>query len=145
MLLELIQQHRDKIEELINQHGGNIEEGEEDFDLIGGILLFPTITDIAKSPLRMVFDVRTFDALAGLLLNLYHTDNSSNSLFPGSNWKYRESFIVPYPGEHSLSTCQASDQIPWVRSSNHYLVHQEFDGRPTGFVGFTSPAINKIN
>lgn len=47
MLLELIQQHRDKI-----------EEGEEDFDLIGGILLFPTITHIAKSPLGMVFGVR---------------------------------------------------------------------------------------
>ena len=48
MLLDLIQQHRDKIE----------EEGEEDFDLIGGILLFPTITHIAKSPLGMVFGVR---------------------------------------------------------------------------------------
>ena len=112
MLLELIQQHRDKIEELINQHGGNIEEGKEDFDLIGGILLFPTIIDIAKSPLGMVFGVRTLDALVGLLLNLYHTDNSSNSLFPGSNWKYRESFFVPCPGEHTLSACQASDQIP---------------------------------
>ena len=55
MLLELIQHHRDKI-----------EEGEEDFDLIGGILLFPTITDIAKSPLGMVFGVRTFDTLPEL-------------------------------------------------------------------------------
>ncbi|KAF6237577.1 hypothetical protein HO173_004467 [Letharia columbiana] len=45
ILLELIQQHRGKIE----------GEGEEDFDLIGGILLFPTITHIAKSPLGMVF------------------------------------------------------------------------------------------
>lgn len=63
MLLELIQQHRDKIQELLNQHGDNIEEGEEDFDLIGGILLFPTITDIAKSPLGMVFGVRTLEML----------------------------------------------------------------------------------
>ncbi|KAM0797839.1 hypothetical protein BDR22DRAFT_823910 [Usnea florida] len=45
MLLELIQQHRHKIE----------EDLEEDFDLIGGILLFPTITHIAQSPLGMVF------------------------------------------------------------------------------------------
>lgn len=44
ILLELIQQHRNKIE----------AEGEEDFDLIGGILLFPTITHIAQSPLGMV-------------------------------------------------------------------------------------------
>ena len=48
MLLDLIQRHRDKIE----------QEGEEDFDLIGGILLFPTITHIAKSPLGMLFGVR---------------------------------------------------------------------------------------
>lgn len=60
MLLELIQQHRDKI----------VKEGEEDFDLIGGILLFPTIMHIAKSPLGMVFGVRTFDPLPGLKLNL---------------------------------------------------------------------------
>ena len=40
ILLELIQQHKTKI-----------DDGEEDFDLIGGILLFPTITDIAGSPL----------------------------------------------------------------------------------------------
>ena len=59
MLLELVQHHR-----------GKIEEGEEDFDLIGGILLFPTITDIAKSPLGMVFGVRTFDPLSDLQLNL---------------------------------------------------------------------------
>lgn len=50
MLLELIQQHPNKI-----------EEGEEDFDLIGGILLFPTITHIAQSPLGMVFGVRIHD------------------------------------------------------------------------------------
>ena len=43
MLLELIRQHRDVI-----------ARGEEDFDLIGGILLFPTITHIAKSPLGVV-------------------------------------------------------------------------------------------
>ena len=46
ILLELIGHHRDKI-----------DEGEEDFDLIGGILLFPTITHIAKSPLGMVASV----------------------------------------------------------------------------------------
>lgn len=72
MLLELVQQHRDKIRELTEQHRHEIEEEgeEEDFDLIGGILLFPTITHIAKSPLGMVFGVRTFDRPPGLQLNL---------------------------------------------------------------------------
>ena len=145
MLLELIQQHRNKIQELINQHGDGGEKDEEDFDLIGGILLFPTITHIAKSPLGMVFGVCTLDPLLGLLLNLYDTENPSNSIFPSSYWKYRENFIVPGPGKHSLSARQASDQIPRVRSNNHYLVHQKPDGRQTSFVGLPFPEINEFN
>ncbi|KAL6713953.1 hypothetical protein ACLMJK_008447 [Lecanora helva] len=43
MLLEIIKRHRDRI-----------HSGARDFDLIGGILLFPTITDIAQSPLGVV-------------------------------------------------------------------------------------------
>ena len=144
MLLELIQQHRNKIQELIEQHGSKPEEGEEDFDLIGGILLFPTITHIAKSPLGMVFGVCTLDALIGLLLKLCDIENSSNSVFPSSYWKYRESFIVPDPGKHSLSACQASDQVPRVRSNNHYLVHQKPDGGQTGFVRVFPPGTQSI-
>lgn len=45
--------------ELIRQHRKRIDGGEEDFDLIGGILLFPTITHIAKSPQGMMYDVST--------------------------------------------------------------------------------------
>ena len=47
ILLEMIRQHRQRIE----------ESGEEDFDLIGGILLFPTIVNIAKSPSGLVASV----------------------------------------------------------------------------------------
>ena len=46
ILLELIQRHRDKINDV-----------GDDFDLIGGILLFPTITHIAESPMGMVASV----------------------------------------------------------------------------------------
>ncbi len=46
ILLELIRRHRDRI-----------VDGEKDFDLIGGVLLFPTITHIAQSPLGMVASV----------------------------------------------------------------------------------------
>ena len=46
ILLELIQHHKTKV-----------DSGREDFDLIGGILLFPTITHIAKSPSGMVASV----------------------------------------------------------------------------------------
>ena len=46
ILLELIRRHREKI-----------HEGEVDFDLIGGILLFPTITHLAESPQGMMYSV----------------------------------------------------------------------------------------
>lgn len=43
--------------ELISRHRGKVDEGEEDFDLIGGILLFPTITYLAQSPQGMIYSV----------------------------------------------------------------------------------------
>ena len=46
ILLELIQRHRKQVEKL-----------NEDFDLIGGILLFPTITHLAQSPQGMIYSV----------------------------------------------------------------------------------------
>ncbi|KAL8867671.1 MAG: hypothetical protein Q9174_005511, partial [Haloplaca sp. 1 TL-2023] len=44
ILLEIIQRHRKRVE----------NKDVKDFDLIGGILLFPTITHIARSPSGMV-------------------------------------------------------------------------------------------
>lgn len=46
ILLELIRQHRQKV-----------DEGNKDFDLIGGILLFPTIVHIAQSPQGKIYNV----------------------------------------------------------------------------------------
>jgi pimeloyl-ACP methyl ester carboxylesterase len=43
--------------ELIRQHQTKVEGGKKDFDLIGGILLFPTITHIAQSPQGMIYNV----------------------------------------------------------------------------------------
>ena len=43
--------------ELIKNHPKRIEDGEQDCDLIGGVLLFPTITHIAQSPLGMIASV----------------------------------------------------------------------------------------
>ncbi|KAI4092680.1 MAG: hypothetical protein LQ348_003434 [Seirophora lacunosa] len=40
--------------EIIRRHRKQIEGGCQDFDLIGGILLFPTITHIARSPSGIV-------------------------------------------------------------------------------------------
>ena len=47
--------------EMIRRHRQRVEDGEEeDFDLIGGILLFPTIVNIAKSPMGLVASVSLF-------------------------------------------------------------------------------------
>ena len=44
--------------ELIRRHKKRVEHGvDEDFDLIGGVLLFPTIVNIAKSPMGLVASV----------------------------------------------------------------------------------------
>ena len=47
ILLELIRRHKNRIE----------SDDQGDFDLIGGILLYPTIVNIAKSPMGMVASV----------------------------------------------------------------------------------------
>lgn len=47
ILLELISRHQESVE----------TKGKEDFDLIGGILLFPTITHLAQSPQGMMYSV----------------------------------------------------------------------------------------
>lgn len=48
ILLEMIRYHKERID----------EKKYEDFDLIGGILLFPTIVNIARSPMGLVASVR---------------------------------------------------------------------------------------
>lgn len=47
ILLELISLHQESVE----------SKGKVDFDLIGGILLFPTITHLAQSPQGMMYSV----------------------------------------------------------------------------------------
>lgn len=44
--------------EIVRNHRKKIQSPDEDFDLIGGILLFPTIADIAQSPSGVVVSVR---------------------------------------------------------------------------------------
>lgn len=54
ILLELISRHQESVE----------TKGKEDFDLIGGILLFPTITHLAQSPQGMMYSVCSINSLS---------------------------------------------------------------------------------
>lgn len=51
--------------EIVLRHRKKIQSPDEDFDLIGGILLFPTIADIAQSPSGVVVSVRKRSNLQG--------------------------------------------------------------------------------
>lgn len=56
ILLELISRHQESVE----------TKGKEDFDLIGGILLFPTITHLAQSPQGMMYSVCSITSSSSL-------------------------------------------------------------------------------
>lgn len=107
MLLELIQQHRHKIE----------EEGEEDFDLIGGVLLFPTITHIAKSPLGMVFrkllQIPYFPIIIGTIAK------ALSSLVPESFLHRLVKLVTKFP-EYAAATTTSFIKSPMgVRQALH--------------------------
>ena len=63
--------------EIIRRHEGQARRRDIDFDLIGGILLFPTITHIAKSPLGRISDV-------GVTLSLRNGGHRSGTLITSS-------------------------------------------------------------
>ena len=60
--------------ELIQRHLLAVQKYRVDFDLIGGILLFPTIADIAQSPLgriaRLILPLPGFDRMIGAFAHL---------------------------------------------------------------------------
>ncbi|KAL8703132.1 MAG: hypothetical protein Q9201_003691 [Fulgogasparrea decipioides] len=91
ILLEVIQRHRKRIE----------NARAEDFDLIGGILLFPTITHIARSPSGIV---------ASALLGIPRSTQIANAIvkcltyfLPASTLYYLLRTILRFP-EHAAQT-----------------------------------------
>ena len=53
--------------EIISRHLMNVKSGREDFQIVGGILLFPTITHLSKSSSGLVFSV------SPPLMHFWHT------------------------------------------------------------------------
>lgn len=96
ILLELIRHHEKKIH----------DSQDEDFDLIGGILLFPTITHIAKSRLGTVASVRTFGPYSECTIAKSCTDR-----------KFSISHIFQWSWVHSPGPCHSwcprSYSISW--------------------------------
>lgn len=141
ILLELIRQHRMRV----------IDEGEEDFDLIGGILLFPTITHIAQSPQGMIYSVsfsfflsffffpflsRAHAFYGGIYLT--SIENPSISSFPFYCWRNHQIPVLLDPNSIHLRFSKGGNAVSGACSQNHCLPHQESSGYPTSTVSALS-------
>lgn len=114
ILLEIIRRHRKTIE------GGKFQ----DFDLIGGILLFPTITHIARSPSGIV---------ASALLRIPHSAHIGSAIvkslmyFIPSNVLYHIVRLVMRFPEHAARTTTALIKSPIGVKEVLFLAKDEMD------------------
>lgn len=89
--------------EMIRRHRKRIEDGDdEDFDLIGGILLFPTIVNIAKSPLGLFASVSSHGPPKGSIMKLIETDFPTNSTDCADSRRFRTVLDEFDPYRYSL-------------------------------------------
>ncbi|KAI4198989.1 MAG: hypothetical protein LQ350_004905 [Teloschistes chrysophthalmus] len=109
--------------EIIRRHRTRIESGKQDFDLIGGILLFPTITHIARSPSGIA---------ASALLRIPHAPGIANAfvkfftyLIPPSAL-YHLIRALSFP-EHVARTTTAFIKSPSGLKRVLYLAKDELD------------------
>lgn len=129
--------------ELIQRHKENIDKGKEDFDLIGGILLFPTITHIAQSRSGMIASVSistTCSRPHPLILAEPHIPSLADTVKDTTCgpywWCDCQMSILPRANRRSLQHYQTSDAISRACSADNHPVHQEPDGRKTSFVRY---------
>ena len=127
ILLELIQHHKQKV-----------DSGNEDFDLIGGILLFPTITHIAKSPSGMVASVSnsfytyTLRHVRSYISSL--ADTPKDPICSPCRWRYCTIFILPSSHSDSLQHHQISHALSRPCSEDNHKSDKEPDGHQTSVV-----------
>ncbi|KAL9604252.1 MAG: hypothetical protein Q9219_000650 [cf. Caloplaca sp. 3 TL-2023] len=114
ILLEIIRRHRSRIE----------NDGIEDFDLIGGILLFPTITHIARSPSGIV---------ASTLLSIPRAAQIASAIVkaltyfvPSSVLYYLIHFLMRFP-DHAARTTTAFIKSPNGIKESLFLGKDEMD------------------
>ncbi|KAL8764688.1 MAG: hypothetical protein Q9209_007930 [Squamulea sp. 1 TL-2023] len=110
--------------EIIRRHRKRIEGGAKDFDLIGGILLFPTITHIARSPSGIV---------ASALLAIPRSAHIASAvvkvfmyLIPASVLYYLVRAFTWFP-EHAARTTTAFIKSPIGVKESVFLGKDEMD------------------
>ena len=118
ILLEMIRRHRKRIEDF----------DDEDFDLIGGILLFPTIVNIAKSPLGLFASVSKHDGLRSSIRELTCVDFPTNPAHCPDRRGFRTILDKSHPYSCSLPHHQVDYEIPRACSPNYRPLCQEPNG-----------------
>jgi len=96
--------------EIIRRHKERIETGVEDFDLIGGILLFPTIVNIAKSPLGIFASVSWplhSPGYGGLMCAAIF----KNPLYRANHWCHRSILGKCHAGINTLPNHQNRHEV----------------------------------
>ena len=115
--------------ELIQDHKRKVDSGNEDFDLIGGILLFPTITHIAKSPSGMVASVSitlksiSYQSHPFIYTGSYRlspADTPEDTICGPSRWCCCQIFVLPRTNGRSLQHYQISHEIPGACSEDNH-------------------------
>ncbi|KAL8939558.1 MAG: hypothetical protein Q9216_003289 [Gyalolechia sp. 2 TL-2023] len=114
ILLEIIRRHRMRIESMMHQ----------DFDLIGGVLLFPTITHIARSPSGIV---------ASTLLSIPHSAYIASTVakafmyfIPSSFLYWLIRYVMRFP-DHAARTTAAFIKSPIGIEESLFLGKDEMD------------------
>ncbi len=123
--------------EIIQRHKGRVETGAEDFDLIGGILLFPTIVNIAKSPLGIFASVSwplDSSGYSGLMC----AASLENPLHRADCRCHRSVLGKRIAGISTLSHYQNRHEVSRARSDNNRPSSEEPHGREASFVSLIS-------
>lgn len=119
--------------EIIRRHKGEVEKGAGDFDLIGGILLFPTIVNIAKSPLGIFASVSwppDSSGYGGLITAAILEDPLHRA-----DCRWHRSILGKYiAGISTLPDHQNCHEVSHARSDNYSPFSEEPHGREASFV-----------
>lgn len=127
--------------ELIRHHRTKIDEGENDFDLIGGILLFPTITHIAQSQQGRIYNVSRVQVLHLASPRVHMGEpclrciaNPQTPSPPVHCWGSRSSLILLNTNRNRLQYGEGGDAVSRTRSKDYRFLHQKRSSYPTSAV-----------
>ena len=140
--------------EVLRRHRKKVSLGEAmDMQIVGGVLLFPSVTHIAESPSGLKLGVRLATGLPFPTFKLTSPLVGAQSpFFCARHWRPGASVDLSYPRECALRSGQACDGLPG-RCGGHYSgLPSKPDGCASGTVsrprrlcvGGDSPGVDSV-